>query len=143
MLNFPAKKIVGGIGADDEYWNYLAAGEFRLPQCSGCGKWIWPAHFRCGACGSWEIGWTKVDPVGTVHSWTRTYYAWDRTPERAADVPYSVVLAEIPSAGGVRVFGALIGSEENLRIDAPVRGVIQPPSPKSKDYPSVCWQIDG
>jgi len=137
----PRERIIGGIGADEEYWNGLARGEFRLSRCTSCKTWIWPAHFRCGACGTWDPGWEDVKPEGVVYSWTRTWYPFDRTRERADDVPYVVVLAEIPHAGGARVMGVLSGSEDGLKIGAPVRGVILPPSPKSKNYPSITWQL--
>jgi uncharacterized OB-fold protein len=83
----------------------------------------------------------QVEPVGTVYSWTRSHYAFDRTQERAEDVPYVVVLAEIPAAGGARVLGALAGAEDDLRVGAPVTGTIDPPSPKSKGYPAIRWAV--
>ena len=141
QFSFEQHRIIGGIGADDEYWRALERGEFKLPRCSGCGKWSWPAHFRCGACGSWDFDWTSLEPAGVVYAWTRTCYAFERVKERAADVPYVTVLAEIPAAGNARVMGILQGSQANLRIGAPVRGVILPPSEKSKEYPSIQWTL--
>ena len=85
--------------------------------------------------------WVALDPVGTVFSWTRTWYAFDRTRERAEDVPFVVVLAEIPAAGASRVIGMLQGDETGLKIGVPVHGVILPPSPKSKGYPTICWRL--
>jgi uncharacterized OB-fold protein len=83
-----------------------------------------------------------VPATGVVYSWTRTWYAFDRTKERAGDIPYVVVLAEIAGAGGARVMGVLAGDEEGLRIGAPVTGTIDPPSAKSLGYPAVRWSID-
>jgi uncharacterized OB-fold protein len=139
--SFYKHKIVGGIGADDKYWEGLEEGEFRLPRCADCKKWMWPAHWRCAKCGSWEQEWVKLDPVGTVFSWTRTWYAFDRVKERAGDIPYVVVLAEIPASDGARVLGVLKGSEEGLKIGAPVRGSIDPPSEKSKGYAAIRWSL--
>jgi uncharacterized OB-fold protein len=135
-------KLSGGIGADGEYWSALAQGEFRMPRCAQCRGWMWPAHFRC-PCGSWEFEWVAQAPVGTVYSWTRTWYAFDRVMERAGDVPYVTILAEIPAAGNARVMGMLTGPDDGLQVGAPVRGVILPPSEKSKDYPSICWALAG
>jgi hypothetical protein len=104
---------------------------------------MWPAHYRCGHCGSWEQSWQAVDPVGSVFSWTRCWYAFDRTAERAADLPYVVVVAEIPAAGGARVVGTLAGPGEGVRIGAPVRGHIDPPSARSKGYAAVRWSLAG
>ena len=133
--------ITGGIAADDAYWAALEAGELRLPRCAGCGRWTWPAHWRCGECGSWEFDWTALQPRGSVYSWTRTWYAFDRTKERAQDVPYVVVLAEIDGAGGARAMGVLAGDDAGLKIGAPVAGTILPPSEKAKGYPSIVWSL--
>jgi uncharacterized OB-fold protein len=83
----------------------------------------------------------QLEPVGKVYSWTRSYYAFDRVKERAGDVPYVTVLAEIPAADGARVLGMLAGSEQGLRIGATVHGSITPPSIKAKHYPSIRWSL--
>lgn len=141
MTAIPEPAIRGGIAADDRYWEALGCGEFRLCRCAGCRAWMWPAHFRCGRCGSWDEEWPEVEASGTVYSWTRTWYVFDRTRERADQVPYVVVLAEIPQAGSARVIGALSGPEDGLRIGAPVVGTIVPPSPRTKGYPAMTWRL--
>jgi uncharacterized OB-fold protein len=138
----PAKRITGGINADGPYWDWLGSGEFRLPHCTACQRTIWPAHFRCGECGSWDVEWRRHEPTGAVYTWTRTWYVFDRTPERAEDVPYVTVLCEVDEADGARVMGILDGDQTNLRVGARLRGVIKEPSPKSKNYPSICWIIE-
>lgn len=140
--SFEQNKIVGGIGADDEYWRGLEDGALKLPRCAGCGVWMWPAHFRCGQCGAWDLNWIAVEPQGEIYSWTRSWYAFDRVRERAADVPYVTVLAALPQAGGARVLGVLKGSEEGLRVGAKVRGSIDPPNEKSKGYASIRWSLE-
>ena len=64
----------------------------------------------------------SVEPAGTVYSWTRTWYAFDRTRERAGDVPYVVVLVEVDGTDGARVLGVLAGDEATLKIGARVAG---------------------
>lgn len=139
--SFLKHKITGAIEADDEFWRSLEEGTFKLPQCSSCNAWTWPAHFRCGRCGSWEFSWVPVAPEGTIFTWTRTHYAFDRVLERKSQVPYVTVVAEIPRAGNVRVMGILKGVEHDLRIGMPVRGSIEPPSAASKWYPSIRWKV--
>src|SRR5581483_4224404 len=134
----PYARIGGGISADDAYWEHLDQGEFRLQRCASCKRWIWPANYRCAGCGGWDMEWVRLQPEGRIYSWTRTWYAFDRTQERAEDVPYVVVVAEIPEADCVRVIGVLKGAEQGLKIGARVRGEIQPRGPKSKGYPSLC-----
>lgn len=139
--NFEKNRIIGGIDADAEYWKGLENGQFKLPRCSDCGTWIWPAHWRCGSCGSWEMNWITLEPIATVFTWTRSWYAFERVKERAEDVPYVTVLAEVPAANGARIMGVLEGDDKNLRIGARLLGVIQPPSAKSKGYASICWSL--
>ncbi|BDB44087.1 MULTISPECIES: Zn-ribbon domain-containing OB-fold protein [Mycobacterium] len=143
QYSFRTHRISGGIGADDRYWEALEEGVFELPRCADCGRWVWPAHFRCGQCGGWELDWEPVDPVGAVYAWTRCWYTFDRTTERSPDLPYVVVLAEIPAAGGARVTGVLDGAEEHLRIGSPVRGKIDAPSAKAKGYATIRWELTG
>ena len=79
--------------------------------------------------------------IGTVYAWTRCWYTFDRTTERAPDLPYVVVLTEIPAADGARVIGVLRGAEQQLRIGAPVRGYIDAPSAKTKGYAAIRWVL--
>jgi len=140
-MGWQDRRITGGIGADDPFWEALEAGDFRLPRCCGCGRWTWPAHWRCGECDSWEFRWTAVEPVGTVYSWTRTWYPFDRTKGRAGDIPYVVVLVEVDATDGARVLGVLTGDEAPLKIGARVTGAILPPSERSLGYPSIVWSV--
>lgn len=140
--SFEQHKIVGAIQADDEYWRGLEDGVFQLSRCASCKTWVWPAHHRCGTCGAWELEWVALEPVGKIFTYTRTRYNFDRVSERAEDVPFVTVVAEIPAADNVRVMGVLTGDESGLAIGATVRGIILPPSPKTKNYPSLCWQLD-
>jgi uncharacterized protein len=139
--SFHAHRITGGIGADDRFWESLEEGEFRLPRCADCKRWMWPAHFRCGHCGSWDQLWEPVEMSGRIYSWTRAHYAFDRTKKRTEDLPYVVVVAEVPGADGARVVGVLAGPDEGVRVGAEVRGHIDPPSEKAKGYPAVRWSV--
>lgn len=137
---FEKEKIVGGIGADDEFWRGLEEGELRLQRCSGCMAWTWPAHFRCGKCGSWDFLWEAVPPEGRIFTWTRSHYAFDRVRERAEDVPYVTAVVEIAAADGARVIGILDETYGLPRIGATVVGRILPPSEKAKGYASIVWR---
>lgn len=139
--SFEQHKMSGAIGADDQFWRGLEDGSFQIPRCRGCQQWTWPAHYRCGECGSWEFDWQTLEPEGIIFSYTRTQYAFDRVLERREDVPYVTAVVEIPAAGNIRVMGMLQGDETNLRIGAHVKGIIKAPSAKTKHYPSICWEI--
>ncbi|MBN2973358.1 OB-fold domain-containing protein [Roseomonas aeriglobus] len=136
------QRIRGGIGADEEYWLAIERGEFRISRCRHCKSWMWPANFRCGKCGSWDIDWEPVEPIGTIYTWTRNHAVSEALAERQADLPYVTLLVELPQAGGARVAGVLEGDETALKIGAQVRGRILPPSDKAKGYGSVVWSIE-
>jgi len=135
------QKIRGGIGADDRYWEALGNGEFRLCRCAQCERWMTPAHYRCGACGSWEQKWPLVEPVGQIYSWTRTHMSFPRTPERKDDVPYVSVLVEIDNTDGSRIFGMFDETTGSPRIGDKVVGQILAPTEKSLGYPSIIWKL--
>ena len=139
--SFEKHKIIGAIEADDQYWRSLEEGEFKLPRCASCKNWTWPAHFRCGRCGAWEFEWVAIEPKGTIFTWTRSQYAFDRVLERKSQVPYVTVVAEIPAANGARVMGILKGNERDLHTGMTVRGHIEPPDAGSKWYPSIRWEV--
>lgn len=134
-------RIRGGIGADGPYWDALEAGEFRISRCRGCARWMMPAHFRCGACGSWDIGWEEVTPEGVVYAWTRNHAVSDVLKERRGDLPYLTALIELPQAGGARVPGVLVGDPHGLKIGSRVRGVIRPPEERSRGHATMTWEV--
>ena len=144
--SFRQHRLIGFYDAGDEFWEALEEGVFRLSRCGGCHRWNWEAingspTFRCGDCGSWDVVWEEIEPVGTVYAWIRTNQPFDGVMERKEDVPYVTVETEIGGPGGPRVVGVLKGSDDGLRVGARVRGSIDPPSPKTKGYPSVRWAL--
>jgi len=100
---------------------------------------MWPADCRCPECGSYELDWVTVPAEGTVYTWTRTWYPF--VAERAAELPYVVVLVELPHAGDSRMLGVLEGGEDGLRRGARVVGAIQPPREATFGLPSVTWSL--
>jgi uncharacterized protein len=136
-----ANRIRGGTAADDGYWQGLEDGAFRLPRCAGCARWTWPAHHRCGRCGSWDFDWVDVEPVGTIYAWTRARLAYEGVDERADQVPYVTALVEVDGTDGTRVLGVLRGDDSAVACGARVTGSIDPPSPVSKGYASIRWTI--
>jgi uncharacterized OB-fold protein len=146
--SFKQHKLIGFFDAGDEFWEGLEDGVFRLSRCAGCQRWLWePSNgsppYRCADCGSWDQEWVAVEPVGTVYAWTRANQPFDGVLERRNEVPYVTIEAEIPAAGGARVTGLLDGDLSRLRVGAPVRGRIVPPSVESKGYATVRWSIVG
>ena len=135
------RRIAGGIGADGPFWDALERGDFVGPKCSSCNRWMWPAHYRCGTCGSWDIGWEAIEPSGSLYTWTRNHAVSDVIKERREDTPYVTLLVELPQAGSIRIPGVLEGSEEGLAIGAPLKGRHRPGDEKSKGYATMVWSL--
>jgi uncharacterized OB-fold protein len=134
-----AAHAIASRGADAGFWTGLQAGRFRMPRCSRCARWIWPADWRCAACGSFRLDWIDVAPHGFVYSWTRTWYPF--VAERADDLPYVVVLVELPEAGRSRLLGTLTGDQTNLAVGAAVTGQIRAPDERTFGLPSMTWSL--
>jgi uncharacterized OB-fold protein len=136
--------VIGPIGprrdsVDAPYWEGLAEGELRLQRCADCNHWWWSPVWRCGKCGSWELGWECIEPKGRVFSWVRAEQAF--SPVMASVVPFVTLLVELPHAGNRRLFGVLVGPEDRLEIGANVEGVIQQPSPITQGKPVLRWKL--
>ena len=110
-------------GLDAPHWEGLQVGEVRVQRCTRCGNWIWAPQPLCPRCHSFDLAWPAVESAGAVYSWTRTWQPF--TTELSGHVPFVVVLAELPAAGGRRLLGVLRdGDCADVRIGAPVRGEI-------------------
>jgi len=137
-MNADEIHVLATTGLDAPFWDGLADGAVRLPRCADCAQWVWPAQPRCPGCTSATLEWHDVRPNGRLYSWTRTWYPF--VPARAEDLPYVVVLVELPAAGGVRLLGVYDGEAKgDLVIGAAMRGRIAPPSDRSFGLPSLVW----
>jgi uncharacterized OB-fold protein len=111
-------------GLDRPYWDGLVDGELRLQRCTECREWIWGPQSVCAGCYGFDIGWESVEPVGTIYSWSRSWYPY--ISELGDELPYISVLVELPQAGGRRLLGMLIGDpQQTPRIGERVVGTIQ------------------
>jgi cytochrome P450/uncharacterized OB-fold protein len=87
------------------FWDGVAAGELRLPQCERCGQWQWyPLPDVPHACGG-QLVWRAVRPQGTV--FTHTTVRRPFLPDDTSSVPYTSCLVELDDAPGVRLVGRL------------------------------------
>ncbi|HTO39996.1 MAG TPA: OB-fold domain-containing protein [Rhizomicrobium sp.] len=124
---------------DFPFWDGLEKSEVRIQRCDHCKQWLWPAEWRCGNCGSWDLNWEQVSGDGTVYAWERTHYPF--MPAYKELLPYVNILASLTDAGGSRVVGLLVGPSENIRIGAPVKAVIQPASARTCNLPILSWRL--
>jgi hypothetical protein len=78
--------------ANQQFWDGLAAGEFRVPRCLDCGHYNWVPLPACRSCLSERQAWTAVSGRATVWSYSIVH----RGPGAFRDdVPYAVVLAKL------------------------------------------------
>jgi len=126
-------------GLDTPHWAGLRDGEVRVQRCARCGQWIWAPQPICPRCHSFELAWPVVEPAGTVYSWTRTWQPF--TPELSGHVPFVVVLAELPAAGGRRLLGVLRdGDDADVRVGQAVWGEIDP-APHPGGWSVLRWRL--
>lgn len=126
-------------GADGPYWNALAEGRLELPRCAECGRWHWPAVFRCGNCGEWNLRWDAVEMRGRVFSWTRSWHAF--AGAEALGAPFVSLIVELPQAGHLRVLGVLAGDDAKLAIGADVHGQASTTPFGEGRIPSLRWRL--
>ena len=116
-----AVMVTGQIGAEERYWDGLSEGRLELPRCTGCGKWHWPAVWRCGACGSWDHEWVEQPIAGTVFTWTRTWHPFGGTEGFAK--PFVTALVTLDSVP-IRLNGVVEGGDADIAIGRNVVGHI-------------------
>ncbi|MDB5970157.1 MAG: hypothetical protein JWQ90_2607 [Hydrocarboniphaga sp.] len=127
-------------GADGPYWQAMAAGRLELPRCEDCGRWHWPAVFRCGSCGSWSQAWHSLAMQGQVFSYARSWHPFAGAEGIA--VPYVSLVVELPQAGGRRVLGLLRGDERDLAIGAEVKGIAASTLVGETPIPAMHWFLN-
>ncbi len=128
-------------GLDTPHWEGLRRNELLLQRCGSCRSWVWSPRPLCPNCHNFDMDWEQVEPVGTVYSWTRTWQPF--TKEATGHLPYTVVLVELPGAGGRRVLGVLTPADGvTPQIGATVRGHIEQP-PNDEHWPLVRWHPEG
>lgn len=138
-MSVDAGAQVVSAGADQAYWDGLAAGRVRMPRCVGCGRWHWPAVWRCGDCGGWEHEWRDVAPVGTIYTWSRTWHPFPGL--EAFGAPFVSVVVEIDATGGRRLTGVLEGDVAELRIGARVVGQVGATVVMGRSLPHLIWRL--
>ena len=125
-------------GADEPYWAGCLEGQIKLPRCTGCGEWHWPAVWRCAECGGWEHEWVTVAGEGNVYSWTRTWHRFAGT--EAFKTPYVSLVVSLPDAGGIRLMGVLEGEDSHVRIGDPVSADVGVINVAGRSMPVLRWR---
>lgn len=123
-------------GVDQPYWDGLTRGELLLQRCGECRTWIWGPQWICGHCHTSDPGWERLEPVGTVYTWSRSWYPF--ISELPVELPYITVLVELPAADGRRVLGILTGDDaDQVRIGDRVTGHFE--HDEGATWPMLRW----
>ena len=128
-------------GADGRYWTALRAGRLELQQCDGCSRWRWPAVWRCGDCGSFDLTWKPVPMAGRIYSWTRTWHPFGGI--EGIGKPFVSLIVELAGVGGRRLVGILEDAPQSPQIGAAVEGFVSSTSFEGADIPTIKWRLRG
>lgn len=131
----PAARAV--TGADQGYWQALAEGRLDLPRCAGCGRWHWPAVWRCGECGSWEHAWVPVPLTGEIFTWTRTWHPFGGLEE--IGVPFVTAVVALDDAPPLRMVGIYDDGGE-IAIGLRVEGRVGQTPFGGQSVPALRWR---
>jgi uncharacterized OB-fold protein len=97
------------------YWEGCRAGELRLQQCTGCGRYQFYPRILCSHCHGRELKWVAAEGHGTIASFTVVR----RAISKAYTAPYVVALIDL--AEGVRMMSSIVDVEpETVRVGDPV-----------------------
>lgn len=127
-------------GLDRPYWEGTRRRELWVQRCPECGTWQWGPEWNCHGCRSFAIAWEQVAPEGVLYSWQRP---WHPVHGALADaVPYTVVLVELPHAGGIRMVGNLLGDPmQPFAIGDRVEAVFEDHDDSPTPFTLVQWRV--
>ena len=78
-----------GPGPDETWRKKIAAGEFDIQHCNGCGKYIFYPRALCKHCGSADLDWVKASGNATVYATS----VIRQRPEHGPD--YNIALVDL------------------------------------------------
>ena len=131
-----AKPVADNMGLDTAYWDATAEHRLAVQYCNACQHYQWGPEWICWRCGSDDIGWQDVDPVGVIYSWERIWHPVH--PALVESVPYLVVLVELPHADNIRMVGNLLGDK---RQEVPIGAAVHAAFEDHDGYTLVQWAL--
>lgn len=115
------------------YWAAAKAGRLVTPRCSRCASRLWPPEPVCPSCLGDRFEWEEVEPRGVV--WSYAVYHRGLDPAFADELPYAVVLVELPT--GAKMYGIFRGDRAELDVGAEVEALFEP---ATDDVTFVRWR---
>jgi uncharacterized OB-fold protein len=127
-------------GLSAPYWDGLKRGELLVQRCAACDTWQFGPEWICHVCHGFDLPYTKVAPQGVIYSWQRVWHP--SHPALKTQLPYLVVLVELPHAGGVRMLGNLLGDAmREVKIGAAVEGSFEVHADGAAPYGLLQWKL--
>jgi uncharacterized protein len=122
----------------EEWWAATAAGRLLVRQCGACGFRFFPPSPVCIRCQSTSLDWFESSGRGVIYSYETVVQP--TLAAFTAAVPYSTALVELPDCSNddgtpVRLFGTLLGAEDDIGIGALVEVVFEPMGPNGLVIP--------
>ena len=109
------------------FWEGTRAGELRIQKCSRCDAHRWPPRITCRNCGSTDVEWTRVEPRGTLYTFT---IVGRPTAKGYPSVPYTVGFVTLDQAPRVRIVGNVVDIDPSaVTIGMALKGRFVPAGP--------------
>jgi uncharacterized OB-fold protein len=108
-----------------EFWSGAAAGELRIPRCTGCGRYQWYPLVRCRRCGDTGWQWAVMSGSATLFSWVVVDHAF--LPQFRDQVPFVPGLVALDEDPAIRLTTRIVDASPNqLAFDQPMRVTFRP-----------------
>jgi uncharacterized OB-fold protein len=105
----------------EPYWKALDEDRLVFQRCRACGHVWLPARGECPACLAREPQWETASGAARLVSWVVYHHGYHEY--FATRLPYNVAVVEL--AEGPRLISNIVEANDALRIDMPLRLVIQ------------------
>lgn len=103
------------------YWRALGEGKLTFQRCDSCANAWLPPRSECPQCLAADWRWETASGAAKLISWVVYHHGYH--PFYAARLPYNVAVVEL--AEGPRLMSNILETERGLKIDMPLRLVIQ------------------
>ena len=129
-------------GLDAPYWEGTLSEQLIIQKCNSCKTWLWGPEWICHQCLSFDIGWEQTSSEGIIYSWERIWHPV-HPAFKEENLPFIVVLVELPQADNVRMVGNLLGDpKQEIVIGSKVKAVFEKHEDAKSPYALVQWELD-
>ena len=120
------------------FWEGSQAGELRIQQCSGCGRYRHLPTPMCPECSSLDYVWTPVSGRGFVYSFVIVRHPVHPAIREKEQTPYNICMIELEEQEGLRVCSNVLNiPPEDIAIDMPVQVTFVP----AADNPDIVLPV--